>query len=59
MLEDRGHDCAEHGGVALQELESGLARLLGNAGGDHHRATASQLGVAPVRAVSGCAKGTA
>ena len=41
VLQHRRHDGAEDGGVSLQELESGLARLLSDAGGDHHRATAS------------------
>ncbi len=41
-----GTSCAEDGGVPLEELESRLARRLGAAGGDHHRATAGQIGVA-------------
>ena len=41
MLGDRGHELAEQGRIALDQLPPRLARPLGHAGGDHH-----QVGIA-------------
>jgi hypothetical protein len=46
MLQHGRHHVAENGGVALEELEPRLARPLGDACGDDHRAAAGQVGVA-------------
>ena len=47
VLQDRRDDLAEHRRVPAQELEPGLPGLLPDAGAQHDRPAAREVGVAP------------
>ena len=47
MTQYRGNDLAEHFGIALKQVQAGLALLLRHSAGDHDDSRSSQVRVIP------------